>query len=209
MRILQLSPLLLALALCTGCLGGGQTEAPADDDFSTSGSPEADQRAEQQLAKDAQVEGTGDEADADESGPQPDAEKSLFDRLGGESGVSAIADDFVDRALADPRVNLERRGLDGGWLGSAPGPWEPGPDGIEQAKKLIVEFVATASGGPVGYSGPPIQEAFAGRAFTNIEFDAAVGNLQASMDKLGLADQEQKELLAIMETTREQIVEVR
>ena len=46
-------------------------------------------------------------------------------------------------------------------------------------------------------------------AITNAEFDAAVGDLKATLDKVGIADQEQKELLAIIESTRVQIVEER
>jgi hemoglobin len=44
---------------------------------------------------------------------------------------------------------------------------------------------------------------------SNVEFDAAVGDLKASLDANHIATQEQKELLAIIETTRPQIVEKR
>jgi hemoglobin len=40
----------------------------------------------------------------------------------------------------------------------------------------------------------------------NPEFDAAVGDLKASLDKLRIPDAEQKELLAVVESTRPQIV---
>lgn len=41
---------------------------------------------------------------------------------------------------------------------------------------------------------------------SNPEFDAAMGDLKATLDKLQIANQEQKELLAVVESTREQIV---
>ena len=41
------------------------------------------------------------------------------------------------------------------------------------------------------------------------EFDAALGDLKASLDKLQIPNKEQKELLAIVETTRPEIVEER
>ena len=44
---------------------------------------------------------------------------------------------------------------------------------------------------------------------TNPEFDAAVGDLKATLDKLQIPNTEQKELLAIVESTRPQIVTVR
>jgi len=40
----------------------------------------------------------------------------------------------------------------------------------------------------------------------NAEFDAVVGDLKASLDKLQIPNKEQKELLAIIESTRPQIV---
>ncbi len=41
---------------------------------------------------------------------------------------------------------------------------------------------------------------------TNSEFDAAIGDLKASLDKMRIPNREQKELLAIVESTRPQIV---
>jgi truncated hemoglobin YjbI len=41
---------------------------------------------------------------------------------------------------------------------------------------------------------------------TNPEFDAVIGDLKATLDKLKIPSREQKELLAIVESTRLQIV---
>jgi len=41
---------------------------------------------------------------------------ALFDRLGAEPGVSNIVADFVPRALQDPRVNWQRKGVEAGRL---------------------------------------------------------------------------------------------
>ena len=139
----------------------------------------------------------------------PEAQKSLHARLGGDRGVGRVVDDFLTRVLADPRVNLQREGIEAGWIEPAPEAWEPGPAELERVKALMVGFVSVAAGGPAAYEGPAVQGVFADRAFTNLEFDAATGDLQASLDKLGVADQEQKELLAIFETLREQVVTVR
>ena len=204
--------LLPATLLLAGCLAGGDAaEAPADNEFATSGSPAADQRAEQQMAKVAKVDETteANEESAEGLALDPAAAKSLHARLGGDRGVGVIVDDFLPRLLADPRVNLQRYGLEDGWIHAAPKPWEPTPEGLQRIRTLMIEFVSLAAGGPVRYDGPPIRAAFRDRAFTNLEFDAATGDLQASLDKLGVADQEQKELLAILETLREQIVTIR
>ena len=191
--------LMLLLPLVGGCSVTGESEEA--DDFATSGSAAADQRAQQHMAREAQIEAA--------EGVENETAKTLFVRLGGDPVIEAIVDDAVDRAIADPRVNVERKGLEGGIIFSGAKPWDPTPAAVAKLKKHVASFIALAAGGPVEYSGPEIVTAFADRQFTNIEFDAAIGCLQATLDKLGVADQEQRELLAIMETTREQVVEVR
>ena len=44
---------------------------------------------------------------------------------------------------------------------------------------------------------------------SNPEFDAAVGDLKATLNKLKIANKEQKELLSVIESTRPQIAEER
>ena len=100
---------LLALGVLCACAG----ETQSAKEFHTSGSREADQRAEQRMSKTDQMRGEGDAGKA-----RAEVRPSLFERLGGESGIGAIVDDFVDRAIADPRANWPRRGItSGGVLG--------------------------------------------------------------------------------------------
>jgi hemoglobin len=63
-----------------------------------------------------------------------------------------------------------------------------------------------ATGGPAHYTGRDIQSAHSNMKVSNPEFDAAVGDLKASLDRLQVPNQEQKELLSIVESTRPQIV---
>jgi len=48
--------------------------------------------------------------------------------------------------------------------------------------------------------------AHSGMHISNPEFDAVVGDLKSSLDKLQVPNKEQKELLAVIESTRPQIV---
>src|SRR5439155_9036631 len=95
----------------------------------------------------------------DTTGKNPgsaDVKKSLYDRLGGEKSMTAIVDDFVARAMADPRVNWERKGVRrGGVLGVGvkSAEWKPTDDSIKQLKKHLVQFLAVATGGPTQYDG--------------------------------------------------------
>ena len=36
---------------------------------------------------------------------QSTEEKSLYDRLGGVYSIATVVDDFIDRVMADPRLN--------------------------------------------------------------------------------------------------------
>src|ERR1043166_1309181 len=213
---------LLALALGAGILAGcGGAVGKKPQPFFTSGSKEADQRASQRMAKSEQLAAAGGGAgeNGEEKGKQkadPQAgkpaqaenKKSLFDRLGAEQGLTAIVEDFPPRALQDPRVNWDRKDVkSGGWFHHASSSaWNPTPDNVATIKKHMIQFLALATGGPARYEGKEIAPVHAGMQISNPEFDAVVGDLKASLDKLQVANQEQKELLAIVESTRPLIV---
>jgi len=192
-----------AILILTGCGAGQKNQSRG---FFTSGDREADQRADQRMANAQQLQATGNDAKQ-----ASDVQRSLYERLGGEQGVTALVDDFVNRALADPRVNWKRLNVkEGGVLHHDKSvTWNPNQAQIDEMKKHIVQFLSLSTSGPSHYDGKEIKQAHAGMKITNPEFDAAVGDMKASLDKLRIPDKEQRELLAIIESTREQIVEVR
>ena len=63
-----------------------------------------------------------------------------------------------------------------------------------------------ARGGPQKYTGRSMKNVHAGMGITNAEFDALAGDLKASLDKFKVPTQEQQELLAIVGSTRADIV---
>lgn len=209
-------PRTLAIGLAVVCLlfgGCGSAPEQQDEEFFTSGSREADQRATQRMAKAEQLSSEDDKAAAGGSeGPggaeQAEEKESLFDRLGGEQGLVAIVDDFIPRLLNDPRVNWTREGVTkGGLLNRGPATtWKPTTQNIARLKKHMVEFLSLATGGPPKYEGKEMKLAHAEMRITNAEFDAAVGDIKASLDNLKIPNDEQKELLAVIESTRPQIV---
>jgi len=196
---------IVGLVSIVGCKShGGET---TEKDFHTSGSREADQRAEQRVGKEEQLHGEGGGGSKTKESPP-----TLYERLGSDAGVKRIVDDFVDRVLADPRVNWERKGVKrGGVLGIGAGSaeWKPTPEMIEALKLHLAQFVAVATGGPALYEGTRIAEVHGGMKITNAEFDASIGDLKATLDALKVATAEQKELLAVFESVRAQTVEKR
>lgn len=216
--ILFLSVALIAMAGCGTAETGKQK-----DEFFTSGSREADQRASQRMARDEQLAGSGEGAgekqvkkakpgiDGASSSAKPaeaPGKLSLFDRLGGEQGIAAIVDDFTPRVLQDPRVNWQRKGVKQGGIfrRDRTVAWNPTPENVAILKKHLIQFLALATGGPAEYDGSEMKSVHASMRIGNPEFDAAIGDIKASLDKLQIPNKEQKELLAIIESTRPQIV---
>jgi hemoglobin len=217
------------IAGLSGC--SASPSKKANTNFFTSGSREADQRASQRMAQAEQLSGSGEgsgekgvkkakvKKSGDAEAPSPTGNTnqaaqatnklSLYDRLGGQPGISNLVADFTQRVLDDPRVNWTRHGVKGGGislLGSKSESWNPTPENIARLKKHMVEFLVLATGGPAEYTGKQIESAHAVMHISNPEFDAAVGDLKASLDRLKIPNKEQKELLAIVESTRPQIV---
>jgi hemoglobin len=207
-----------ALLLAGGCGGGGPQKSQA---FFTSGNREADQRASQRMAKAEQLsgegEGTGEKkASLKQKGNADVAvapqKTTLFDRLGGQTGINAIIEDWIPRALSDPRVNWERIGVTRGGFSvhrSQSVTWNATPDNVKKLKFHLAQFMALATGGPMQYDGKEMHQAHANLHIANDEFDAAVGDLKATLDRLQVPNKEQKELLSIVESTRPQVVEER
>jgi len=219
-------PFVLLAALC-GLVGCRGTAAKKQNTaFFTSGSREADQRASQRMAKSEELSGSGEGAgetgvkkasgSGSSGGAAPGAAEAtekaaLYTRLGGEVGISNIVADVLPRLLQDPRVNWDRKGIKrGGLFHHGPSvTWNATPQNVAALREHLIEFLALATGGPAHYTGQQMQPAHAEMQISNPEFDAAVGDLKASLDRLKVPNTEQKELLAIVESTRPEIVEKR
>lgn len=205
LRVGIIVPLLFGAMQMVGGCGSNETQ---NKDFYTSGNKEADERADQRMAQANQLKGGSDS----DGGLLSGAKKSLYDRLGGDAGIQAISDDFVTRMLADPRVNFTRKGIIQGGLSihhDRSMEWDASPQNVKMLKLHLAQFFALAAGGPTQYQGKEMKAAHTDLHITNDEFDASVGDLKATLDKLQVANTEQKELLAIVETTRGQVVEER
>src|SRR5688572_24773569 len=160
----QASILALASLLLVACARGRDSEKDESGEFHTSGSREADQRAEQRVSKEEQLRGEG------EGGEKPKLRAPLYERLGAEAGIRSIVDDFVERVIADPRANWERKGVKRGGvigIGDKSAEWKPTPESIETLKLHLVQFIAVATGGPTTYEGQGMDKVHSGMKITN------------------------------------------
>jgi hemoglobin len=117
--------------------------------------------------------------------------QSLYDRLGGKDAVTAVVDDFVARCAGDDRINAKFARTD-----------------IPRLKKMLVDQVCEATGGPCTYTGRDMKETHAGMGVTKGEFESLVEDLVATLDGFEVPKPEQQELLGLLAPMQGDIVEV-
>lgn len=120
---------------------------------------------------------------------------SLYDRLGGTYSIAAVVDDFIDRIMIDPRLNAN-----------------PLVDEAHHRvprsgfKYLVTEMMCWATGGPQQYTGKSMSDSHAHLKITPPEWDAFMDDLNQTLTKFQVPVQEQQEVVAIVESTRNDIV---
>ena len=125
--------------------------------------------------------------------------KSLYERLGGETAIAAVVDDFVGRAASDPAVNFVRTGT--------PKEWDASPENVATLKEHLTQFLCSVTGGPQVYEGKDLITTHAGMEISDEEFNALAADLQASLVSFNVPQKELDELMTIAASTRGQIVE--
>jgi hemoglobin len=114
---------------------------------------------------------------------------SLYSRLGGKPAIRLVVEDFVQNVAEDRRIN--------GFFGTT---------NIPRLKRLLVEQICQASGGPCQYSGRSMKAAHRGLGIRNADFNALVQDLGKSLNKYGVPAREQRELTAILLPLKRDIV---
>ena len=126
--------------------------------------------------------------------------KSLYDRLGGAPAITAVVDEFVAVAAADPAVNFTRKGT--------AHEWQATPENVAMLKTRLVQFLSMAFGASgVKYEGKDMKSAHAGMGITAAEFGAAAADLKKVLEKLKVPQAELDEVMAIAASTAKDIVE--
>ena len=123
------------------------------------------------------------------------APKSLFERLGGQDGVKAVVDKFVENVTQDPAVNKSFKNTKGPKL--------------EAFKKNLVDQVCEVTGGPCKYAGKDMKSAHKGMKITEAQFDALVMDLKLALGELKVGDAEQGEVIEKLAPLKEDIVETK
>jgi hemoglobin len=120
---------------------------------------------------------------------------TLYERLGGVYSIAVVVDDFIDRVMADPRLNAN-----------------PAVDEAHHKvppagfKYLVTEMVCWATGGPQKYTGRSMADSHRHLNITPQEWEAFMDDFRQTLDKFQVPALEQAELRTIVDGTYGDIV---
>ena len=120
---------------------------------------------------------------------------ALYDRLGGVYSIAAVVDDFIDRVMNNPALNANPAVDEAHHRVSAAG-----------FKYYVTEMVCWATGGPQHYTGRGMRESHEALKITEGEWVAFCKDFDDTMAKFNVPEAERKELFAIVQSTKGDIV---
>ena len=121
--------------------------------------------------------------------------KSLYERLGGQPAIVAVANGLVDRILADNRVNK--------WFTHA----ASSPENTNAYKATLAAFICKSVGGPCQYTGKDMVAAHKGRGVTSEAFNAVAEDLSKQLDQLKVPEKEKREVMELVGSLKPSIVQ--
>lgn len=119
--------------------------------------------------------------------------KSLYERLGGYDAISAVVEDFAPKLFKDPKVGHFFVGMS--------------TDTKEQFKQKNKNLVCNVTGGPCQIISRSAKTTHAGLGITEDDFNVVVSHLTETLNKFKVPDAEQKDLLGIIGSLKNDIVE--
>jgi hemoglobin len=117
--------------------------------------------------------------------------QSLYERLGGTDGITAVARAFEERAGKDNRISQKFARTN-----------------FERLTKEFVDQLCQDSGGPCTYTGLSMKASHTNMGVTSGEFDAFVEDFVATLNDFNVGKTERDELLSDLAPMRSDIVEV-
>jgi hemoglobin len=117
------------------------------------------------------------------------SDATLYERLGGEEKIRAIAGDIFDNHLKNPAVQPRYADSD-----------------RAEVVRLVTEFVCAGTGGPQTYTGKDMVAAHKGMNVNEQEYMAVLDDIMGALEKNGVGQREQEEVLMIAYSLRKEIL---
>lgn len=117
---------------------------------------------------------------------------SLFEQIGGEAAIDTAVDMFYRRVLSDDRISRFFEGVD-----------------MDKQRAKQKAFLTMAFGGPHNYTGKDMRDGHAHllkMGLNDSHVDAVLENLRATLEELGVANELIDQVIAIGESTRNDVL---
>jgi len=118
-------------------------------------------------------------------------EETLYQRLGGKTGIDSIASDIFDNHVKNPLVQKR-------YVNSDPA----------NVKRLVSEMCCAGFGGPEEYTGKDMISAHTGMNISDTEFIAVIDDVLAALDMNNVGQKEKDEILCILYSMKPEIVNI-
>lgn len=118
--------------------------------------------------------------------------KSLYQRLGGASGIAALVDDVMTAHRSNPIVKPRFENI----------------KDVDRAKRMATEFFCAGSGGPETYTGKDMLSAHKGMNISEQEYLAVTDDIVGVMEHHGLSDDTRNDVIAILYSLKNHIIRV-
>lgn len=121
--------------------------------------------------------------------PANATERTLYDELGQQQGISQLMEAFILEIAEDERVVHHFENVD-----------------IDRFHRMLSEHICDLSGGPCDYSGESMVTVHTGMNISRAEFNAIVEHLMTAMDQQQLPVSTQNRLLAILASFHKEVI---
>jgi hemoglobin len=120
--------------------------------------------------------------------------RTLYERLGGAQGMTAIVDAVVEAHMCNPEVSAR-------FL-----PYKEQPERLAVIKKHTVDFFSAGSGAAVAYAGRDMVSTHTGMNITAAEYMHVVDDILQVLTKHQIDDVSKNEVLAILWSLKGMII---
>ena len=121
------------------------------------------------------------------------SQESLFERLGGYTGIISFVDDLLPRLEADSQLGRF---------------WQHrGDDGVAREKQLLIDYLCASAGGPMYYTGRDMKTSHKGMKISESDWTIFLNYAGDTMNALNIPKQECEDIASFVTSLKADIVE--
>lgn len=128
------------------------------------------------------------------SAQTPTKSKTLFERLGGTVGITAIVDDVIQAHMNNPVIESRFK------------PYLEQPERLAEIRQLTIDFFSAGSGGSAKYSGRDMPETHRGMNISPAEYMCVIDDIMGVLKKHQIDEESKKDVLAILWSLKDKII---